>query len=259
MSDVKSKKKSIPTVFWLPALLGAIAAFISWWAIENYIELKISERPRLPPLPVEELQVVVPRQPLAPGDIVSLEMLAARSLPTKALPTDIYLAEEVDDLMGQVVISDVAPGKPIQGVHLMEENSLILRERVRPGYTAFTLPLSAEWTHGLSVQAGDMFDLYEIQTGRWEKLLSNIELIDLAPQQPTTDRAAGIQQRATHGIFEVPVTAYAHIYTLQQQRLLVPVLQGIQYQPTPDFLSVPTSPEIILSTGPKDYFGEGNP
>lgn len=246
-------------VFWLPALLGAIAALISWWGIENYIEVKVAERPRLPPLPVEELHVVVPRQQLKPGDALRVELLAARALPAKALPTDVFLAEQVDALIGQIVTSDVAPGKPIQSLHLMAENTFILRERVRPGFTAFTLPLVAEWTHGLSVQAGDVFDFYAIRTGHWEKLLSGVLLVELVPKQTAAERAAGVQQRATHAVFEVPVAAYAQLYSLQQQRLLAPLLQSIQYRPAPDVLHIPATIEIIQPNGLGVSFGESVP
>ncbi|RUO43913.1 hypothetical protein CWE15_01640 [Aliidiomarina taiwanensis] len=256
MTNKQQMRKGFPIVIWLPAVLGVVTAFISWWAIENYIELKVSERPRLPPLPVEELHVVVPRQTLTPGDTLSLDLLAARSLPAKALPDDVFFAEQVEELMGHVVTSEVRQGKPIQRLHLMAESTLVLRERIRSGYTAFTLPLVAEWTHGHSVQPGDTFDFYAVQSRGWEKLLSNIQLMDFVPQPSAAERAMGIQQRATHGIFEVPITAYAQLYTLQQQRLLVPVIQSIHSQGSPDRLALPKVTEIIHPDGVSAYSEE---
>ncbi|MCO4321765.1 hypothetical protein [Aliidiomarina quisquiliarum] len=245
MSTPSKTPGRIPLWFWLPAVLGLIAAFATWWLMGLYIEQKVEERPRLPALPVEEHQVIVPREDLLPGVTIELEHLAIRQLAAAALPTDVFFGERVEEVVGRVVISHINRGKAIQELHLVEQSSQTLSEQIAKGHTAFTLPLEASWTHAHSIQNGDVFDFYAADLGRWRRLLSSVRLISLAPQLPANERALGSQRSFTHAVFEVPVQAYAHLLILHQQQQLVPVLQTAHKEVGPEFLSLPLTVEII--------------
>ncbi len=245
MSATSKPNRRIPLWFWLPAALGLVAALVAWWLMGLYIEQQVEERPRLPPLPVEEYQVIVPREDFLSGTTIELESLAVRQLAAAALPTDVFFADRVEEVVGRVVISHVKRGKAIQELHLVEENSHTLSEQIAKGHTAFTLPLEPGWTHANSVQNGDLFDFYAADSGHWRRLLSSVTLISFAPQLPANERATGLQRSYTHAVFEVPVQAYARLFTLHQQQQLIPVLQTAHKEVGPEFLSLPLTVEII--------------
>lgn len=245
MTKNTQKPRRVPLWFWLPATLGLVVAFATWWLMGVYIEQKVAERPRLPALPVEELAVIVPREDLPPGSTIELEKLAVRSLAAAALPTDMFLAEEVEHIIGRVVLSPIQRGKAIQQLHLVEESTHTLSEQITKGHTAFTLPLEFTWTHAQSIQSGDVFDFYAADTGRWRRLLSSVPLITLAPQLTSHEQVAGTQRPFTHAIFEVPVHAYARLFTLQQRQQLMPILQTVHKDIGPEVLNLPVTVEII--------------
>lgn len=245
MNGEVKKKRQVPLWFWLPAALGLIAALLTWWLMGVYIEQRVEERPRLPALPVEEHRVIVPREDLAPGTRLELHHLAVRALAVTALPTDVFLDETVEELIGRVVAWQIKRGKAVQKLHLVEENSQTLSEQISQGHTAFTLPLAASWTHAQSIQAGDLFDFYAADLGRWRRLLSSVRLVSLAPQVPAAERINGSARAFTHAIFEVPVHAYARLITLEQRQQLVPMLQTIHKEVGPEFLSLPRIVEVI--------------
>lgn len=245
MNTATKQPRRVPLWFWLPATLGLVAALATWWLMGAYIEQRVADRPRLPALPVEEFQVIVPREDLAPGSSIALEKLAVRSLAAAALPADIFLADEVESVIGRVVVSHIQRGKAIQQLHLVEENSHTLSEQLAKGSTAFTLPLDSSWTHAHSIQPGDVFDFYAADSGRWRRLLSSVPLISLAPQLTANEQATGAQRPFTHAIFEVPVHAYARLFTLQQRQQLIPILQTAHKDVGPEVLNLPFTVEII--------------
>lgn len=245
MSVVSPKKERIPLWFWLPALLGLIAALITWWLIGTYIQQQVEERPRLPALPIEEYQVIVPGENIVPGTVIQLEHLAMRHLPASALPTDVFFDTDVENLIGRVVVKEIHRGKAIQQLHLIDQSARKLSEQISRGYTAFTLPLEFSWTHAQSVQPGDMFDFYATESNGWHRLLSSIQLLALAPQLSALEQVEHSSRTFTHAIFQVPIHTYARLVNLQQRQQLKPVLKTVHPEVGPEYLSVPLDVEII--------------
>lgn len=263
----KQQKQLLPLWLWLPGLFGLVMAVVTWWLMGSYIEKsvgqkvaqQISAQPYLAASALEELAVIVPRHDLAIGVELTGEQLAVRRLPALALPSDVFLANQAEELFGYVVSSAVAQGKAIQQLHLTNKNQQALSQRLAQGQTAFSLPLDASWTHARSVRVGDQFDFYWRETtGPWRRLLSSVPLLTFAPYEMSVEAKyqgnhsinSYANSQASHAVFAVPVEMYARLMTLQQTQQLVPVLQTEYKQKGPDFLAVPLVVDVLQPHAP---------
>lgn len=213
--------KKIPLWFVLPISLGLVGAGLTWWLVERYLEQQIAAQPRLPPLPVEERVVLVPRHDLPAGTQLLDTHLAVRSLESRTLPTDAIEPSSLSLLEARFLAHAVTAGKPLQWLHIVDDSARQLSQQIAPAMRAFTLPMQNDWTHVQQLLVGDRVDFYEQKEGRWQQMNASAEILRLSDQSVT---------------FSIPQHLLARLTESYERQQLRIVLQGVDQQPAPGVL-----------------------
>ena len=172
-------------LFIIIALVLGVAA--SYLAVQ-YVNKEVAAR--TPVDHTKTVSVVVPTHPLAKGDILKADDVAARDVPEAFIPADAVTPANYEDYLGQQLRAPVAQGAPLAGsaVHLVTDHfsNVINRDDV-----AMTIQVDeSNSTSGLMVP-GDHVDIMLLMTE--EKDVRLIPLQSNVPVLATGRRARGVQ------------------------------------------------------------------
>lgn len=126
----------------------------------EYLENRASELEARFAVPEEPMvQVVVPKRPLKPGDIVAMEDLAVRALPASHTDTHSITDRTLDAALGQRVTFDVDAGRPLLWAHLQRAGIKTFSGRLPAGLRAMTVRVDEVNAISGFLQPADRIDL----------------------------------------------------------------------------------------------------
>lgn len=136
-------------------VLGLMAALMS----VSYVQ-KRAEEARLAATPdaLPQIEVVVPRRDIAPGDIVTAQDLVSRSVPIDFAPGDVLIPGSHEPYVGRIARSLIKRGTPISAGALIAPQEQFSRI-VAPGRVAYTFSVNENNSISGMVVPGDRIDI----------------------------------------------------------------------------------------------------
>lgn len=172
----------------IPLLVGVLAALFAWFVLQNYLrqtemDLQQQYRREYQTLQIanERVAVVVPAQALIAGEQLTAKNMRVRQVHPDGLAADAILAQDAESIIGRVLRNDLAgelaPGRPLQRIHLLPFQDHRLSSRLNDQQTAFSFRVRDEDHHGNALHIGDRIDLYTDAVGGTQLLASALEVL----------------------------------------------------------------------------------
>lgn len=144
------------TKWWLMAfsiLLGIVSA----WAIDRHLRNKTEEiesRTRL-----DQITLIVAARDLSPESILEESDVALEQFPAQWAPDDAVIAENLDDILGKRLHTEVRGGQPLLHLHLIDVEAPNISGQLAPEHKAVTLAIDGASAAAQWIRAGDRIDL----------------------------------------------------------------------------------------------------
>lgn len=107
-------------------------------------------------------RVAVPIVDLSPGDVLSADKLAARSLPKEYVNFDAIDPDGIDGFIGKKIIRPIRKGTPLLESYFLLVESIPFSKSIEPGHRAITMPIDEINSFSGMLRAGDRVDLFYI-------------------------------------------------------------------------------------------------
>lgn len=145
------------TALFLAALVcGGVAVF----AGKSYLDQQLdAERARLAPKPARTRDVIVARQDLSKGDVVSAQTMALRRIPEEFVSSSAVLPEQFDGFSGMRLAAPLRSGEQLVASAVLGGENLAFSHRVKPGIRALTIAVDEINSISGMLQPGDRIDL----------------------------------------------------------------------------------------------------
>lgn len=134
---------------------GALAVL----GARNYIGERLAiEKAKLAPRP-DMVEVVVARQELKRGEVVSTQTMAVRAMPREFAPGGAITPARFDEVAGARVQVAMRPGEPLLQSALTAADAGAISSRLQPGVRAMTIAVDEVNSLSGMLQPGDRIDL----------------------------------------------------------------------------------------------------
>lgn len=170
---------------WGPLCCGVISALAAVYLMQLYIDQQLRQQPAREQLPAREsqlLEVVVAREALLGGDLLSLQSMSVRQVGEVGVAADTLHPSEASWLVGQRLAHPVEAGQPIQRLHLQGPQVSHFSSLLQPGQRALTLNVNAQQSHAGLIRVGDHVDFYDLSGSQPELLDTEIKVIATGPK-----------------------------------------------------------------------------
>lgn len=105
-------------------------------------------------------KVTVPVVDLNPGDVLSMEQVASRSVPKEYMNFDAIPPENVEAYIGKKIIRPVRKGTPLLESYFLLYEAIPFSKTIEPGNRAITIPVDEINSFSGLLRAGDRIDLF---------------------------------------------------------------------------------------------------
>ncbi|WP_299570154.1 Flp pilus assembly protein CpaB [uncultured Shewanella sp.] len=145
---------------WVLLVIALVLGGISAWATKNYFITKEEQiRAELSKDNIVMADVVVSTQELRKGDIVSEQNMSVRRIKADTLPLDAIHPSQFNEVIGQMLLAPIAPGRPLIGSYLPGMKAQQFSDLLQEGQRAITINIDEiNSTAGMLVPA-DHIDL----------------------------------------------------------------------------------------------------
>jgi pilus assembly protein CpaB len=137
-------------------LVGAAGVYLS----KKFIEEKISFYRSQMDIKEELVDIVVPKQNMVRGQVVSTQNLAVMPFPKKYLDTNVVYSSNYETSIGQRLNYDVEGGKPLLWAHLDGGMAPTFSGKIEDGLRALTVPVDEINSVSGFLQPNDNVDLF---------------------------------------------------------------------------------------------------
>lgn len=170
----------------LTALLAVgalVTGLVGAWSASAYIEKRVnSERQALQADQVQ-VEVVVVSRDVQLGEVITMDMLALRSIPNAYVDEKALTEDYLEWILGKMAVAPISRGTPLLESFLKDAASLAVLTRIPEGMRAVAFSAAnPEFVIG-KLQAGDRIDIhFTFQDGARSKtavLIANAMLIDM--------------------------------------------------------------------------------
>ncbi|WP_076410093.1 Flp pilus assembly protein CpaB [Shewanella sp. UCD-KL12] len=125
---------------WVLLLIAIVLGSIAAWATKNYFITKEQElRSELSKDNIVMADVVVATQELRKGDIVSQQNMSVRQIQADTLPLDAIHPRDFDQIMGQMLLAPISPGRPLMASYLPGHRIEQFSDMLKEGQRAVTI------------------------------------------------------------------------------------------------------------------------
>ena len=137
-------------------IFGVLAAVLAGlWLKQREAEL----RERYAPKPVTKVDVVVPTRHVSAGEVVSLENMAARSVPVDYVPDSVVLASDFEAVEGRLIVKDLLQGKMVGWSAVLGERDTDFSDQISVGQRAKTIRVSQVNSFDGMLRPGNRIDI----------------------------------------------------------------------------------------------------
>ncbi|MGB7193132.1 MAG: Flp pilus assembly protein CpaB [Collimonas pratensis] len=149
-------KKALPLL--IIVLIAAFAVFLA----NNYLKTRSSEIEKSLSDEASKVRtiVTVPRIDLNPGDVLTMEQLASRTVPKEYMNFDVISPEQIDAYIGKKIIRPVRKGTPLLESYFLMYESVPFSKSIESGSRAITIPVDEINSFSGLLRAGDHIDLF---------------------------------------------------------------------------------------------------
>lgn len=143
-------------------LIGAalVCGSIAVYAGSRYVNERVEqERLRLAEPVRETIDIVVARDHLERGELVSEETMALRAVPAEFVPSHAIRPEQFEALLGQRLVVPMRAGEALSSMAVSSAEQLAFSSRVKPGIRALTISVDEINSISGMLQPGDRIDL----------------------------------------------------------------------------------------------------
>ncbi|MEB0013577.1 Flp pilus assembly protein CpaB [Glaciimonas sp. Gout2] len=149
-------KKALPLIVIL--LIAALAVFLA----NSYLKSRSSEIEKSLSDEASKVRttVTVPRMDLSPGDILTMDQLASRTVPKEYMNFDAITPEQIDAYIGKKIIRPVRKGTPLLESYFLLYESVPFSKSIDAGDRAITIPVDEINSFSGLLRAGDHIDLF---------------------------------------------------------------------------------------------------
>lgn len=134
---------------------GGAAAYLT----DGYIDDKIAKHRKALDEEYKPVKVVVPKQNLAPGDVLTYDNLVLRDVPSGFLHEDTVYPETMEEVAGHRLKHSVKRGASVLKSHLSEQRGAGFSTMVAEGKRALTFPVDSVSSMSGMLRPGDKIDL----------------------------------------------------------------------------------------------------
>ncbi|WP_144211102.1 Flp pilus assembly protein CpaB [Shewanella donghaensis] len=125
---------------WILLVIALVLGGVSAWATKNYFITKEEQiRAELSKDNIVMADVVVATQELRKGDIISEINMSVRRIRADTLPLDAIHPSQFDDVIGQMLLAPLAPGRPLIGSYLPGMQAKQFSDLLQEGQRAVTI------------------------------------------------------------------------------------------------------------------------
>jgi pilus assembly protein CpaB len=154
--NLEKLKKALPmTVILIVAALAVYLANQYLTSRSNEIEQSLQDQ-----ADKMRAKVTVPVVDLNPGDVLSMEQVAARSVPKEYMNFDVIPPENIDAYIGKKIIRPVRKGTPLLESYFLLYESVPFSKTIEAGNRAITIPVDEINSFSGLLRAGDRIDLF---------------------------------------------------------------------------------------------------
>lgn len=118
-----------------------------------------AERARLAPKPARTIDVIVARQDLAKGDLVSPQTMALRRIPEEFVASSAIRPEQFESFNGMRLAASLKSGEQLIAAAVVGGENMTFSHRVKPGIRALTIAVDEINSISGMLQPGDRIDL----------------------------------------------------------------------------------------------------
>lgn len=145
---------------WILLFIAIALGGIGAWATKNYFVAKEQEiRDELSRDDIVMADVVVAVKDLKKGDLISQENMSVRRIPSDMLPLDAVHPSMFDQVAGQLLLADMAPGRPLLSTYLPGHGSEQFSDLLKPGRRAVTIDIDENNSNAGMLVPADHIDL----------------------------------------------------------------------------------------------------
>lgn len=153
--NLEKLKKALPMV--VIVLVAGLAVYLANKYLtsrsEEIEQSLLDEADRL------KMKVTVPVVDLSPGEVLSMDQVAARTVPKEYMNYDAILPDNIDAYIGKKVIRPVRKGTPLLESYFLLYESVPFSKTIEPGTRAITIPVDEINSFSGMLRAGDRIDL----------------------------------------------------------------------------------------------------
>jgi pilus assembly protein CpaB len=125
---------------WVLLIIAIALGGISAWATKNYFITKEEQiRAELSKDNIVMTDVVVATQELRKGDIISEQNMSVRRIKADILPLDAIHPSQFDEVVGQMLLAPLSPGRPLIGAYLPGMRAKQFSDLLKDGQRAVTI------------------------------------------------------------------------------------------------------------------------
>lgn len=154
--NLQKIKKALPLL--IIVLIAAFAVFLA----NSYLKTRSSEIEKSLNDEASKVRttVTVPRIDLNPGDVLTMEQLASRTVPKEYMNFDVISPEQIDAYIGKKIIRPVRKGTPLLESYFLLYESVPFSKSIETGSRAITIPVDEINSFSGLLRAGDHIDLF---------------------------------------------------------------------------------------------------
>jgi pilus assembly protein CpaB len=152
---LSSKRARISLLGAASLIIGLVAALAASRHINAELEL---QKAKLNPKTVT-VEVIVPRQNMARGALITLDSVAVRAVPRDLIGDRVILPETVDQVVGSRLAQPIKGGEPLQAYAIEGGEITTFAARVKTGIRAVTISVDDVSSVSGMIQPGDQIDL----------------------------------------------------------------------------------------------------
>lgn len=202
--------------------LGLVCFFGANYYLRNYL----SDAEARLAATYKTSKIIVAREEIKPGTILSSELLAARAVPQRFIPSNAIMPEELDNILGQRALSNLKPGDPIDKNSLERAENANFSTTIANGERAITFPVDEISSISGMLIPGDIIDL--MYTGK----IPTPPLASSANQEATNQAKEQIEVRLILQAVQVLATGK------MTKKKVVKSEDGSQHEVNQDFTTV---------------------
>ena len=136
-------------------MAGSGAAYFS----HNYIDEQVEAHKKQLNADYEPIQIVVPKQNLRVGDVISGHNLAVRPVPNAFVHDQAVRPGDLEAVVGHRLMHPVNSGEPVLLSHVSQKRGAGFSNMVEPGKRALTVPVDTVSSMAGLLRPGDRVDL----------------------------------------------------------------------------------------------------